>query len=291
MLTADPRLSSGPVADELARRIPGPRPYEKSYDKQEREQVVLAAQRQFRSALLRIRENTHLLESWRAGELVEGSREWKIGRILDHLARTGEVPTKITARGHHAVKNRVLLGGSGAEATWGRLFLSRSELTALAVLLTDRFGWNLSVYDCLPAPTRAPSAGETASVTYQLQIEKRRKGRGHWFSTENITDSGADSPGRLITQALEATAHGRALAARLDPGIRLLMVARMHYPRGLRPENPPARERRRPAPSRAPAPRQMSVQRDFIRFPLKVATSTPASKMPRSFLAVVHQVL
>ncbi|POX50631.1 hypothetical protein [Streptomyces sp. Ru72] len=230
LLTPDPRLASGLVADELARRIPSPRPYEKSYDKQERERVVLAAQRQFRSALLRIRENTRLLESWRAGELAEGSREWKIGQILDHLARTGEVPTTITARGHHCVKNRVLLGGSGAEATWGRLFLSRSELTALAVLLTDRFGWNLSVYDCLPAPTRAPSVGETASVTYQLQIEKRRKGRGHWFSTENITDCGADSPGRLITQALEATAHGRALAARLDPGIGLLMVARMHYP-------------------------------------------------------------
>ena len=83
------------------------------------------------------------------------------------------------------------------------------------MLLTDLFGWNLSVYDRMPAPVRTPSAGETATVTYQVQVEKRRRGGGHWFSTENITDAGASSPGRLITQALEATASGRALAARL----------------------------------------------------------------------------
>ncbi|MEU5532195.1 hypothetical protein [Streptomyces sp. NPDC020362] len=57
-------------------------------------------------------------------------------------------------------------------------------------------------------------------------MEKRRSGCGRWFSTENIADSGADSPGRLITQALEATAPGRALAADLAPGANLLMVAR-----------------------------------------------------------------
>lgn len=80
------------------------------------------------------------------------------------------------------------------------------ELTALAVLLTDEFGWNLSVYDRMSAPVATPSARETVTVTYQVQVEKRRRGGGRWFSTENITDSGADSPGRLITWALEATA-------------------------------------------------------------------------------------
>ncbi|WP_329143146.1 hypothetical protein OIU91_05115 [Streptomyces sp. NBC_01456] len=96
------------------------------------------------------------------------------------------------------------------------------------MLLTDRFGWNLSVYDRMPAPTTAPSAGEMVSVTYQVQVEKRRSGGGRWFSTENITDSGASSPGRLITHALEATAHGRALASRLTPGTDLLMTARSY---------------------------------------------------------------
>jgi hypothetical protein len=49
------------------------------------------------------------------------------------------------------------------------------ELTALAALLTDRFGWNLARYDRMPAPVRTPSAGETATVTYQMLMEKRRR--------------------------------------------------------------------------------------------------------------------
>ncbi|MFI0214496.1 hypothetical protein [Streptomyces lydicus] len=230
LLQRDSRLSSGPVAEELARRIPAPSPSKQSYEERERDQVLLAAQRQFRSAWLRITENTHLLNRWRAGDIIQGSREWKIGKVLDQVARTGDVPRTLLPSGQLHVTNHKLLGGARAEKTWGRLFLTRSELTALAVLLTDRFGWNLSVYDRIPVPTTRPSAGETASVTYQVQIEKRRAGHGRWFSTENITDSGADSPGRLITQAMEATAHARTLAHLLQPGVDLLMAARAHQP-------------------------------------------------------------
>ncbi|MEU6321496.1 hypothetical protein [Streptomyces sp. NPDC047009] len=234
MLRQDARLAVGPVAEELARRIPKPRPAMQSYEKAERDRVVLTAQRQFRSAWMRISENARLLETWGASGLAEGSREWRLGQILDHIACTGDAP-RIVHPGMAApqVRNRKLLGGSAIEKTWGRLFLTRMELTALAVLLTDKFAWNLSVYDRMPAPSRAPSAAETSSVTYQVQIEKRRAGAGRWFSTENITDSGADSPGRLITQALQATAPARALAARLQPGTDLLMTARMNFPERL----------------------------------------------------------
>jgi hypothetical protein len=226
LLLHDARLGSGAVAEELARRVPSSKPSKQSYGEAERERVLLVARRQFRSASLRIRENTLLLERWRAGDLAQGSREWRIGRLLDHLADTGDVPRTASASGRGRVSHRRILGGAGVERTWGRLFLTRAELTALAVLLTDRFGWNLSVYDRMPAPTAAPSAGETVTVTYQVQVEKHRSGAGRWWSTENVTDSGADSPGRLITSALEATAHGRALAARLAPGTDLLMTAR-----------------------------------------------------------------
>lgn len=228
LLRRDPCLGSGPVAEELARRVPRPAPSRRSYGEEERDQLLLVARRQFRSAWMRIGDNTRLLERGRAGQLAEGSREWRISQVLDHLARTGDVPRTVTPGGYTIVKNHRILGGSAAERTWGRLFLTRGELTALGVLLTDRFGWNLSAYDRMPAPGTAPSAGDRTTVTYQVQLEKRRAGAGHWFSTENMTDSGADSPGRLITQALEATAHGRALAARLAPGTDLLMTARTH---------------------------------------------------------------
>ncbi|MDH6709061.1 hypothetical protein P3T27_005807 [Kitasatospora sp. MAA19] len=230
LLWRDGRLGSGPVAEELSRRIPHATVGRQSYGEAERDRVLLAATRQFRAAWMRIRENTLLLERWRAGELTPESREGRIGRILDGLALTGDVPRLATTNGRAFVANRHLLGGSSRDRTWGRLFLTRGELTALAVLLTDRFGWNLSVYNRVPAPTRMPSAGETTTVTYQVRLEKHRSGSGRWYSTENITDSGAGSDGRLITQALEATVHGRALATRLAPGTDLLMTARTGAP-------------------------------------------------------------
>ncbi|MEU9291750.1 hypothetical protein AB0D57_45870 [Streptomyces sp. NPDC048275] len=242
VLRRDPRLTTGPVAEELARRIPRPTPSKQPYGQAERDRVVLAAQRQFRAAWLRIGENTRLLNTWREGGDTEGSHEWKVGRILDHLARTGDVPLTVSPSGRVQATYYTLLGGRGVEMTWGRLFPTRGELTALAVLLTDRFGWNLSLYDRLPAPTAAPSAGGKASVTYQVQIEKHRAGGGRWFSTENITDSGADSPGRLITQALEVTAHARALANYLKPGTDFLMAAHAYQ------RNQQHRHLDRPAP-------------------------------------------
>ncbi|WP_436762769.1 hypothetical protein [Streptosporangium sp. V21-05] len=230
LLKRDRRLAVGLAAEELARRVPSRGSSKQSYEGPERERMVLAAERQFRAALLRIRENTVLLEQWRAAEFTERSREGRIGAVLDHLAKTGDVPRTVHTSGQSSVTNTTLLGGAGALVTWGRLFLTRQELTALAVMLTDRFAWNLSMFDRVPVPVRTPSAGETTTITYQVQVEKRRAGGGRWFSTENITDSGADSPGRLITKALEATAHGRALAARLAPGIDLLMVGRSQQP-------------------------------------------------------------
>ncbi|MFE0188304.1 hypothetical protein [Streptomyces sp. NPDC058989] len=230
LLQQDRRFAGGPVTEELLRRFPAAKPSKQSYENDEHKRVVLAAQRQFRAARLRIEENNRLLRAWRAGELEEASRDWRLGEVLNHLARTGDVPRSILPSGQSHVDHRNLLGGSGPEQTWGRLFLSRMELTALAVLLSDRFAWNLKIYDRMPAPTAGPSMGEKTSITYQVQVEKHRAGRGRWFSTENVTDSGADSPGRLITQALETTAHGRDLATRLRPGTDLLMVARLYAP-------------------------------------------------------------
>ncbi|MFD4916617.1 hypothetical protein ACFWNR_25790 [Streptomyces virginiae] len=226
LLRLDHRMLTGPAAEELARRVPNPTSKVQSYEDDEYAQIKEVARQEFRAAWIRIEENTRLLEQWRAGELTEGGRDWRLGQVLDHLARTGDVPRTVGPSGQTTVANRGLLGGANPRHTWGRLFLSRRELTSLAVLLTAEFGWNLSVYDRMPTPQATASVGESATVTYQVQVEKRRRGSGHWFSTEYITDSGADSPGRLITQALSTTQPARALADRLRPGSDLLMTAR-----------------------------------------------------------------
>jgi hypothetical protein len=124
VLRRDPRLVSGPVAEELARRVPAAKPSGKSYGQDERGRVLLAARQQFRAAWMRIGENTALLERWRAGDLAEGSPEWRIGKILDHVWRTGDVPLANMKDGQRYPRNLTLLGGFSARHTSGRLFLA-----------------------------------------------------------------------------------------------------------------------------------------------------------------------
>ncbi|KDN82805.1 hypothetical protein [Kitasatospora cheerisanensis] len=229
LLGRDPRLAGGPVAEVLARPVRRAPSTRTSLEDDEHEQFKNAARAEFRAGLLRIRENTAHLERYRRGELAEGSRDWKIGRVLDHLAATGDVPRTVLPNSAATVTNGRLLGGAHPLRTWGRLFPTRSEIIALAVLMTDQWGWNLSMYHRVPVPVRTPSAGESGVITYQVQVEKHRAREGRWWDTENITDSGAGSDGRLITQALEATAHARALVTRLAPGTDLLMTYRMTH--------------------------------------------------------------
>ncbi|GAB7186780.1 hypothetical protein ATKI12_6611 [Kitasatospora sp. Ki12] len=222
LLRRDERLQSGPVAEELARRVGVLRAQgEGSYSGQEFQRVKTAARRTFRAALLRIEENARLLERWRCGAIAPGGAEWLAGEALDALARTGFPPVVLCPGGKLTLPHRYrrALGGTSPLATWQRLYLSRLEAAALGVLLMVDFGWNLSVIDRAPAPRAAPDDGEDdGRATYLVPLEKRRRGGGRWFETESLTDLGAGTAGRLITEALSATRFARDLAERLSPG-------------------------------------------------------------------------
>ncbi|WP_370123666.1 hypothetical protein [Streptacidiphilus sp. MAP12-33] len=205
-LRADGRLR-GEVAEELARRVPVLPRARESFAPAEFERVRLVAERGFRAALRRIEENVAHLERFTAGEFAVGSQEWEVGWLLDGLARTGDVPRRRS--GHVTANVKRLLGGGGAEATWKRLFLDRMEATSLGVLLMARFGWNLAVISDMPVPRAAPDAGADGRPTFTVQIVKHRGAR---MESESIPDTGADSPGRLLTRAIRATSFARTLA-------------------------------------------------------------------------------
>ena len=97
---------------------------------------------------------------------------------------------------------------------------------ALGVLLLAEFGWNLSVISRLEVPRASPDQGEDGHPTYRIPLEKPRRGPGRHHETRNVTDDGAGSPGRLITQALEATRFARAIVEELAPGTDRLIVWR-----------------------------------------------------------------
>jgi hypothetical protein len=230
LLLTDTRLQSGPVAETLAARFPRPKSSIQSYSQAEFDQIQMAARRQFRAALLRINDNAAHLEQWRAGAFSVGTSEWILGEGLDFLARTGDLPRTECRNGSRTVCYRYgkAFGGTAAGQTWQRLFLSRMEATALGVLLMAEYGWNLAVIDIATVPRSSPDPGEDGHPTYRIPIEKRRRGNGLIYETRNVTDDGAASRGRLITQALEATRFARAIVEDRAPGTDLLVVWRAH---------------------------------------------------------------
>jgi hypothetical protein len=235
LLLDDARLQAGPVADELARRSRKPRSRTQSYGEAELDRVTAAARRRFRAALQRINDNALRLRQWQDGALAEGSGEWTAGEGLDILARTGDLPRNARKDGQPAnvvARYRNTLG----PVAWQRLFLTREETVALGVLLLAEFGWNLSVISSLEVPMASPDQGEDGHPTYRIPLVKPRRGPGRHHETRNLTDHGAGSPGRLITQALEATRFARAIVAGLAPGTARLIIWRAENLGGRRPD-------------------------------------------------------
>lgn len=224
LLHDDPRLQSGQVAEELARRVPVlPRKVE-SYESGELDGIKLEARRMFRAAWLRIEENAAHLQRWHEGAFAPDTTDAALGEALDLIARTGDLPRYV----NRDIKKYFLdaVGGQSVEATWKRLFLDRMEATALGVLLVVEFGWNLSVINVMPTPRAAPDQGRDGHPTYKVKV---RKHKGDRFETENVTDTGAGTPGRLLTQALQATRFARALAHDLAPDADRFLAWRAHY--------------------------------------------------------------
>ncbi|MBE1603047.1 hypothetical protein [Streptomyces stelliscabiei] len=229
LLQLDARLTQQ-VREAMAQRFAWTSGREQAYSPEAFDQIRLAARRTFRAALLRIRENTAHLAAWRGNAFVQGGREWLLGEALDVLARTGDVPVYENPRTVRKRYRAALVGGS-AEYTWGRLHLSRKEAAALAVLIVAELGLNATTVSEMPVPETLPGTAEAGVPVYRLGLEKRRRaGHRGRFESRNLTDSGADSSGRIITEALEATAVARLLLGQLDGDVDRLLIWRQTTP-------------------------------------------------------------
>jgi hypothetical protein len=227
LLRDDPRLQSGLVADELLRRVKIPPSGTQSYSEAEFTQITRTAKQMFRSALQRIDRNAEHLRRWRNSEFIENSPDWIFGEMLDCLASTGAVTKYLytSPRGRKQLASRyaAVLREKNVQTRWYLLvFPSRLEIAALGVLLMAEFGWNLSVIDRLRVPRASPDPG--GHPTYRIELHKPRRGSRNHHETRNVTDDGASSAGRLISQALHATRFARALVETQAPGTDRLLV-------------------------------------------------------------------
>lgn len=229
LLRDDPRLQTGPVADELARRVRQPVRRIQSYSEAEFENITRIAKVNFRSALQRIERNGNHLQRWRDGLCTEGTPEWTQGECFDVLATTGTLPRYVGKRGQKALikRYRTALRQLGDYTNWySLLFLTRHEATSLGVLLMAEYGWNLSVIDRAEVPRAFPDPGHDGNPTYRIPLEKPRRGAGRHYETRNVTDDGAASQGRLITDAIRATRFARDVVETMAPGTNRLIVWR-----------------------------------------------------------------
>lgn len=211
----------------IDRRVdPAPAPTEVAYTYQEYLRIRSAAATVFNSAATRIRDNREHLRRWRAGEFTAASNDWLIGEALDCVARTGEVPLLEHVSGWRRPSRRhtAVLGGLAPEKTWGRLFLSRSEVFAAAILLVASESWNKSVLHRMRIPQEhSPALADDADV-YTVQLDKPRRPVRLRHTSSNLLDNGPGSPGRLLRRVVEATEPAReTLAALGQPTDRLLV--------------------------------------------------------------------
>jgi hypothetical protein len=226
LLRLDSRLPAATRELTLKRTV-RPAVKEVAYSPQQFDVIKQAATRSFRLAWQRISDNRAHLAEWRSGQLAEGTPQWLRWRALDHLASTGDVPIRLHGRrGHRTVPDRYrrVLGGGGAEHTWQRLYLDAVEVVSLATLLVISYGWNATPVAELAVPTMLADPAPAGPITYRVELEKRRRRAPHRYETRNLTDWGPNSPGRLITRAVEATAPARDLLdAQSAPTDRLLV--------------------------------------------------------------------
>jgi hypothetical protein len=223
-LRGHPRLPQG-TRDLIMRRLPAETVTETAYTTQEFDAIKLHAARTFRTGLLRIRNNVEHLQRWRVGAFEDASPQWHLGALLDHIARTGRPPTYTGRNGQQRIRysDTVVLGGSRAETTWARLFLTPAEARALLTLMLCTYGWNAGSIAELDIP-RIVSAETDGPVVYRVELHKRRRRAPHRYESRNLIDWGAGSPGRLISEAVEATAPGRAtLELAGTPSSRLIV--------------------------------------------------------------------
>lgn len=240
MISGDGRLTAA-MQRALQHRGDTPKSEEQAYTSDEFNAIKTTAARIFRAALHRIRQNRRHLEQWRAGTFDPQSSDAVLGEALDVLSRTGDVPTYLDVRGRRKVIYRFAkaLGGDSSDHTWQRLFLSSEEATSLAALLIGSYGWNAtSVYE-LNVPTVRADDGRDDHPVYSIELEKRRRHQPHRYERVNLADWGPGSPGKLITQALEATEPARqALKEVGSPTERLLI---WHHAKALEVDDPAKR--------------------------------------------------
>ncbi len=203
-----------------------------SYTNAEWRAIMSAARGQLRDARSRIRSGWDLLARWRAGEFLEGTFEWIHGQVLDHVAKTGDVPRRPGGKQLYWCDRQ-----GGAKRFVSELHLTVNDMIAGMVLLVGLTGHNHAGVNNLTVNHHRADADDTTSTTRVAIVDmlKPRRGRRKRYMTVPLCDvpgwlslgmerAGADdlsSPFGVFDSLCELTAGSRDIT-----GSNRLFIAR-----------------------------------------------------------------
>ncbi|WP_170109866.1 hypothetical protein [Streptomyces phaeoluteigriseus] len=105
--------------------------------------------------------------------------------------------------------------------------MTTDEGFALMILIIAAYGWNATPVVEMKVPDASPDAGNEGQIIYRVELEKRRRRPADRYETRNLADWGANSPGRLITHAIESTAPAREMLKNVGAPTDRLIVWRL----------------------------------------------------------------
>jgi hypothetical protein len=144
-----------------------------AYSDRDWQLIMTTLRSDVRRARDRIRAGRQLLADYRAGTLVEPSREAGLGSLLDLFDTTGELPR----RPNGSATGKVSRAG-GVPAVTSMLCLTLEEMTAFCLLLCALTGENFSTVSAWPAVYYQPAgaAGEGSPAVALVEQAKPRRG-------------------------------------------------------------------------------------------------------------------
>jgi hypothetical protein len=142
-----------------------------AYTDSEWQQIMTSLRHDVRVARDRIRAGLQLLEQYRSGAAQLDPARRELGGLLDHLARTGDVPRDAGGDAVRAVNQH-----GGVRAVLGTLVPSQLEMSAFALLLTALTAENFGTVKAWPAAHHRPDGATGAPAVGLVEETKPRRG-------------------------------------------------------------------------------------------------------------------
>ncbi|RFC78203.1 hypothetical protein [Streptomyces sp. AcE210] len=173
------------------------------YSHAEHQELMTAVRHDIRLARDRIHEGRELLATYRRGDLGSPGRfnhAERLGRVLDTLDRTGDVPRRVTPSSPHGGIPAWVQALGGSHDLVSRLTLTRTETVAFCLMLIDLTGENYGTIGEWPAAHFRPDGDLGGPALALVDEVKPRRGPSLEFMVTPLEDVPASLADVLHTE-------------------------------------------------------------------------------------------